>query len=174
MTQTGSETFGGLIFQLQDLPNVTSLTGLFDQYKIEKVSVEFMPCANAIPPNFISAANLTTGSANIRMAGRLLAAPDLDDALAWSSFNQGRQYNTAQEVEAYKTIKFTFKPRLAVGAFQGGVSTAYANQSSWMDCAYPGVPHYGAKWALSRYLGAQGALSYDVKTTMYIAMRNVI
>jgi len=160
-TQGAADTFGGLVFLLNDLPQASTFTALYDQYMIDWVEVSFLPCYSMTQ----------AGAAMGR--GRLIVTPDMDNAVAATSFNQIRQYNSAIEVEAYKPIIMGFKPRIAVSAYLGA-SVGYANQTSWIDCGYPSTNHYGAKWGLSAYSVSTAPMAYDLRIKYFIKFRNTI
>jgi len=131
--------FTATSFELNaDVIDYTSLTALFDQYRLQKVEVWLVP---RIGPAQISA------SAN---TGLLVSAVDYDDLTLWSTFAQGLEFRNAIVSEGSNGHYRCFKPHIAAAVYSGAF-TSFANISpnTWIDCNSPSVIYYGLKTAIT-------------------------
>jgi len=55
-----------------------------------------------------------------------------------------------------------FVPRIAVGAYGGGVFTNYGNTQMWIDASSTGVKHYGVKVGCD-VVGTAGSIQWIVR-----------
>lgn len=122
------------VFSLQNLPNYTEFTGLFDQYCITGIQFHFVP-------NQVDA---ETGSATAGLT-QMWICNDLD---------AGGPTSTAEMLERPNAKLLTFNrprkwylrgPRVADEVYRSVSTTAYGpgKRNKWLDCAYVDVPHYG-------------------------------
>jgi len=129
-------------FVLTDLAaNVTSLSNLYDQYRIRRVRVFIDAMTNISPP--VAAAG--------NPVSLLLVAVDFDDAAAITKA-QILGYENVQVVVPGSSIQLDLVPRIAVAAYSG-TFTSYSNQTSWIDCSSQTVQHYGVKVVATAALG---------------------
>lgn len=121
-------TFFGSLFN-----DFTNYSTVFDKYRILEVEVDFI-CVN---PN-------NTGT------GLFCTVLDYDDDSALSSLNQALDYKSAYSCSTNANFKRTLIPRIAMAAYSGSF-TSYAEGKSgqWLDCASPGVIHYGLKCVIN-------------------------
>jgi len=121
-------------FALNQLPNVTEFTNLFDKYRINKIDLTF---------------SWTLG--DIRATGATLHPiiylyQDEDDAAIPVTKLEVFERQAMQRYtfsEAKNTITCSIKPRWIQS--RGGVSTNVAPAGTWIDMATPAVQHYGVK-----------------------------
>lgn len=153
-TSASVPTFAQLIFRLADLPNYTEFTALFDQYKIDKVEVNFVP-------------NISQNSANDIPI--VYTVVDFDDGNTPANLDVLRQYETAiLHADPRRPFKRTLVPRVATAAYSGGFS-GYANQTSWIDVASASVEHYGVKAGAS---AASQTITLFVECKYWVSFRN--
>jgi len=132
-----ADYFPAYNYALQYLTAYSEFTALFDQYRIVRVETTFMPTITSL-----SALGSFTNS-------YLLTAIDYDDANAYSSLNDAIQVATASITPLTKSVTRGFAPRVALAAYSGAfTSYAQAPPGQWIDCASPGVQHYGLKCAI--------------------------
>lgn len=124
-------------FSLQNVPNYTEFTNLFDSYKICGVSMKFMLSNNV---SDITNVGNTTG------IPVLYTWTDVDDPTCPTSINEGLQYRDCKARVMSRPIKVFFKPRCQTMLYQSAVSTAYTAKRCYIDTADYDVPHYGIKW----------------------------
>lgn len=162
-TTTGG---GGLIeFKLNQLPNYTEYTTMFDAYRINKVVLEFKP-------NFIET-NVNSSFATTGYIPDIGVVIDYDSqSAAPTSMNELRQYSNFREYKANKPFKVVLVPRTAGMVYNGAASTAYSQSRPrlWLDCEYPAVPHYGVNYYAAP-CGANNLWNIVVTATFYIACK---
>lgn len=157
---TSFDTFGGIYFRLQDMPNVSEFTNLFDMYRIDKVTIKFMPRANS--------AEAGTNQGLVK----LFTVIDKDDITTPTSIAELLQYETCKVTPMSRVVTRTFKPLFAREAFQGGVTSAYTPGSGWIDCSNPLVQHYGIKWGMQQL--PAGAQTCDLHIKYHLSFKNVV
>jgi len=142
---TSAWTYFGFGFTaiLSNLPDYTSLTNTFDQYRIIWMKLEILP--------FYNQATASITGEPPSLIGNLIV--DRDDAALPTASDSGaqvlREYASFRQWLMFSPRPGPFvvtvtHPKVAVAAYQGAF-TAYANQSTWVDSAYPAVQHYGIK-----------------------------
>jgi len=136
-SNTVADYFPAYNYALQYLTAYGEFTALFDQYRIVRVETTFMPTITEL------------GSLGTFVNSYLLTAIDYDDANAYSSLNDAIQVATASITPLTKSVTRGFTPRVALAAYSGAfTSYAQAPPGQWIDCASPGVQHYGLKCAI--------------------------
>lgn len=125
---------------LSSLPNFADYTTLFNQYRITGLDVEYVLQTQVISGSY----------------PRMIFAVDYEDNSSPTSEPEMLQYENC-DIFNFSQMKPTFKrslvPRVAVPAFQFGVTTAYSvgAPGTWINCDYPSVIHYGWKHWLNNY-----------------------
>jgi hypothetical protein len=115
--------------------NLSALTALFDQYRIDVIEVFIKPGSGDV-------IDLTSG----QTAPQLFTVLDFDDNNYLASKNAAAGYSTCIESEVNDAQRRCFKPRIAYAAYGSSAFTSYANQQAgWIDCASTQVVHYGVK-----------------------------
>lgn len=128
-------------FQLNDLTNSSEFTNLFDQYSIVGIKYRFSMTRDP-------SVNSGTAAASQGIFPYIKWAHDHDDSSA-ATEAQIIQYPRMREHWFSESSKHTrwfyLKPAVAQQAY-GPISNGYtAKWNAWLDCAYPGTPHYGLK-----------------------------
>lgn len=159
------QSTGGIVstayaFSLADLSGYTEFTNLFDQYRITKIAMAFIPQSNAIPLSSSPGGLLTT-------------AIDYDDNTALGNEGAILQYESAVSTPVYSSNRRTFRPRIAVAAYSGAF-TSYANMDAktWLDAASASVLYYGLKAIISQANPSSTVAQFDVVCTYTIQCRN--
>jgi len=127
---TSVDVSGSIVVSLNNLPNYTEITNLFDEYRIMQVVCEFLPFTNTnnAPP--------------------LYTAIDPDDGVTPTSADQLRQLDTCRIVPSNVYFERTFTPMVSAALYTGSF-TGYGNirpTQVWIDNASPNVQHYGLKY----------------------------
>jgi hypothetical protein len=152
-----ADATGALSFTLSQLPNVSELTTLFDQYRVERLEYTFYPSYTMGTP-----ANTSTC---------IITAIDYDDATVPASVGALYQYENAQTRSGYIPFTESFKPHVAMAAYSGAF-TSYANRKSqWIDSASTGVIHYGLKFVIPQNFTA--ANTWRVIGKALVSLKNV-
>ena len=131
----------GFDFSLNDLPNYSEFTALYDSYKICAVKVWFVPGCTT------GNIDVSTGapvSAQINFASaRCFSAIDYNDSSAPSTINEIREYANCKMSPMVKGHKRYFKPR------QIDSSNAYnLPRNIWVDSSVPNRVYYGLKFGI--------------------------
>jgi hypothetical protein len=155
-TSASVATALGINFQLTNVPNSSSYTSLFDQYRIAEIEFWVQPQAQN----------------NGGGAGILYSAVDYDSASSSLTPSQVSQYSNV--LMAPMTIQghyHRFVPHVAVAAYSGSFSS-YQNQAApWIDCSSSTVQHYGIVIAAGI---AGGAVPLDGQVRYHLEFRNVV
>jgi hypothetical protein len=149
-----AEVDGAISFTLNTLTGYTSMTSLFDQYRIVGVQLQFLPSQNSYTA----------------AAGAIFTAFDYDDAtpVVLSTLYQ-RQTLKATPAGVY--FERSLKPRIALAAYAGAF-TSFANVGDvWIDSASPAVVYYGLKYGIP---ATASAPSWTVKQRYMIQCRSQI
>jgi len=148
-------TFASQAFAISQLDQVTSLSSVFDQYKIDEIEV------------WIAPAGITTGT-NL---GLLTSVVDYDDVGTLSTVAQALDYTNALTTTGFQGHYRRWKPHVATAAYSGAF-TSFANEvSPWLDFASPGVQHFGLKLAAQPTVGS--TIPYNMIARFHVQMRNV-
>jgi hypothetical protein len=158
VTSTTLNSFPSYFFTFSQISDSTELAGVFDQYRIDRIDARIVP---AVTENLSSTA----------VIGRNYSVIDLDDSNAFTSMTDPLDYSNALVWEVNDPIQVTFVPHFAYAAFASGVFSSFANSPPrWIDCASPGVQHYGLKLALS---STNTAVTYTVQFRFHISLRTM-
>jgi hypothetical protein len=134
-------------FMLNQLPGYTELTS-FDQYKIDRIELTFIPNQNVSDASNDSA--VASGKGKIPL---LLIATDLDGAVATPA-NENILLRYTNHRKAFLSRPFThgFSPRVSDLVYDASAASAVGfsmpRTSAWIDSAYADVNHYGVVWFL--------------------------
>ncbi len=162
-------------FELADLPAVSELTTLYDQYRIHHVELEMVPF-NTLSP--------TVGSAggNGNLACLVHSVLDWDDATAPAASTSGIQ--ALQQYRGYRLdnlyapaqnrLKWSVVPRPALAGYAGAFTSYVSTAPLWTDCNSANVQHYGIKFifevlntaAVNSFVDVRWNLKYYVEMRM--------
>jgi len=157
---SAGETGYALNFTLNQMQNVSALTSLFDQYRIEKVEV------------WILARNGGVALGASAFYGQLLSVIDYDDSTTISAA-QAEAYSNCVISDARVGHYRAFVPHIATAAYSG-TFTSYANENSpWIDCASSTVQHYGLKAVVTAADVGADVLHFNVFFRLHAVLRNV-
>ncbi len=125
-------------FQVSSLSNSSTLSSLFDQYRIKMI--EFITYPR------VGAAFTTSGN-----PGRLTSVIDYDDTSNLATEAAAMEYQSALTSSGLDGHYRRFVPHVAYATYSGAF-TSYGNATSpWIDAASPNVDHYGVKllWTIT-------------------------
>jgi len=149
---------GTLQFTLSESPIATSLSGVFDTYRILQVTLKFVPqirsfvAGNFYPP--------------------LLTVLDYDDGTNLATTAGARAYDTCCETTFGEYVERTLRPKVATAIYSGSAFTAFAQASNWVDCANATAPWYGVKWVVDAGSTALAA-AYSMEAEFVYQFKNV-
>lgn len=194
LTQTSlaatSVNFGGLtwFFSLNDLPDYTNFTQLFDQYRVVKLSVKMMPfstsAATSSPTTITSTSFINVPAAAVH-AHQIV---DYDDNVLFTPTYAGLQ--TMREFENHRSWNAldgkqhwcTWRPHNVTSVGVSGSSALAGNTpAKWLDTVNASVVHYGLKMMFEMNGGADGSLTglaastfdFRLECTATIQFKNV-
>lgn len=152
------------VFKLEDLPNYTEFTALYDTYKICGIKLKFM-----------FANNVATVGDPLTPYGTLTQS--LPNLLTVNDYNGGVLSNEADMLQ-YATFKSTRLDKITSRYFRPcqDVDTSNTNvvKSRWNSTSQPDIVHRGIQCAVSSSLAGSGEHpqgKLKVYATYYLAMR---
>lgn len=151
-------------FTLNNLPNATDFTNLFDQYCIKKVVWKLIPRFSQFNASYSNPNNLFA---------QVHTAIDYDDALALptaTGLAEINQYESHRMTRANQTHKRVIVPKVELT----GASSAFPKSYQWIDCDNINALHNGLKIFIPQLDGTGNSLTYDVQMTYYIKCKNVV
>jgi len=137
-------TYFAFGFNLADLPQSSTLVSLFDQYRLEKTKVHFIPRSNA---TFLA----NTASPNSSMPIGYCVV-DRDDASAPSTLSEVQQYDNAIAFTGKHYFCVELTPSITPASYASGAFSGYLVKDSdaeWIDAANTNVTAYGVKGCVS-------------------------
>lgn len=162
------------VFQLDDLPNYTEFTALFEQYKINAVKLTFLPSYTSSDANQATA-NAASGAV-FQFQPRIYTVIDKDGNPTVSTEPAVLQRNDARMItQPYKAFSiYIRKPCVQFEVSSGlGFAQAAPKASPWLDCENYAVNHHGAAIAGALPAGSSvtAGLQYQVLATYYLAFK---
>jgi len=155
-----------LAFRLDDLPDYTEFTSLFDQYVILGVQVRITPRA--------SNAVVSGGASNLGPQV-IYVAKDCSDIVLPADIQTLREYETVREfsVTTMTNRKWTIghSPRVAIAGYSGAFSGYTSPTMTWIDLQSPSVQHYGLKLGVPAGQAGGSTTQYDMDFKYHIACR---
>lgn len=133
-TNTSAAFFRGYSFQLSDCPSPGDFTALFDQYRITRIDVSFLPSALDSTPAAQS-------------SSLVLTVVDYDDATAPTALGDLFEFNNCMVWSGTERLQLSLVPRVARALYTGSFSGYESAEAPWIDIASPAVQHYGLKVA---------------------------
>ena len=91
-SSNASNTFGSYSFSLQDIPDYTDFTKLYDAFKINRVKIMFIPTSNV---SLIDTAQAQVFK-NTEHSNRLFTVVDYNDVTAPTTVDELRQYQACK------------------------------------------------------------------------------
>lgn len=159
----GTYTVVSFKFQLDDLPNYSEFTNLFDQYKISAVKLKFWPRftgADVNPP------------ATAIGVSRLWSVIDYDDSATLTNENQAMEYQNCKTHLSNRPFSLYLKPCVLSEVYRTTLTTGYAPTRKYrIDVAQPNVPFYGVK-TLMEPVAFDGQWQIVVTAKYYLTLYN--
>jgi hypothetical protein len=166
---TASDVFAAWAFCLADIPNISSITALFDQYRIEEIQFRLR---SRNPGVFVA----NQASPNYSTVSPLLIV-DRDDATAPTTLLELQQYDNCQQFSAQDSCDVIFKPSITPSVFSGGAFSGYAVEESgkyWLDAANTSIPHYGIKVGMPALVATTSQrFDWDVEAIYKVSFKNI-
>lgn len=150
-------------FTLGMLPNASDFTNLYDEYRVNKVVIKFIPK--------FSATLQGTGIANYM--NQVHTALDYDDSLALptaTAIQEITQYQSHRMTMGARMVTRTVTPKVELTGSSVQAPKAY----QWLDCDNTASLHNGVKLVIPKCDNATSLLVYDTQMTVYLSFRNVL
>lgn len=151
---------GGTSIYTDSLPNITELTNLFDQWRLDRVVIRVdVPNGfqNSLPTQYI--------------IPQVMYAPDYDDSGSavradLLQYPQLKVHNFQRD--GYTPLMFSFHPKPLRDIAGSGVSTSYGpmTYAPWIRTVDTTTPHYGIKMYID-YLGTSADIRAPMEFTVF-------
>lgn len=167
----GLYNFGAVgYFKLSNVLENSDLTNLYDRYKINGIKWKIIPASNFASVN------------GQGLIPSMVYHVDYDDDATPTTDASVRVKAGAKEVRLDKPHTIFFKPKVAsmiAGAsIVPGASTGYSvpRVAPYINCSYPGVPHYGLKMFFRNVnlMPGSGSINtqFRIETTYYLSLKD--
>jgi len=155
-----TSTAQGFNFSLNDVPNSTDFTNLYDQYKICAVHMKFYPSQTQTMS--LNAAE------SARADARFLSAIDLNDSTAPLTADEVRQYETCQVTGILEQHERFIKNPMYQNA-------SGQNTNDWVATSAPALNWNGLKVYIepNNATGLNNTLIYHVEAIFYLCFKNI-
>ena len=147
-------------FSLNDLPNSSEFTSLFDMYKINAVKITFSPQMTE---------NISLSPLNNAFASsRFFSAIDYNDSTAPTSTDELRQYSTCKMTPLLKKhTRMIFKPKI--------LDSSSYTLSTWIASSSPSTNYFGLKVSVEPFEGSTiTTMIYKIECKFYMSFKNVL
>lgn len=130
----------GMRFSLKDCTNYLAFTGIYDQYRINSITVK------------VSYLSTQAQIGGVSILPSMHYVGDFDDASAPTDIHdvEGKQGSKVLRVSNTRnTLSLKIQPHVAVNVVGGDeVASSYnkVEKAGWIDCVDPTVYHYAGKW----------------------------
>lgn len=151
-TTDPTSRFGAFIFRLSDCNCYDAWRKLYDQYRIKKVKIYFYT------------QNIELGNQD----GLLMLKTDYDDNTGIQPANLMADPKTCiYRLNEQRFVNNTCYPRASTNVY-GATNDQHGIQprQTWLDCGYPGVVHYGVKWAVDNETPANTKITWRCMYTL--------
>lgn len=160
VVNSGVDDKRGIGFALQNLPNFTDFTNLYDMYRINKVVYKIIPK--------YTQQTITALTNNVQQIHSVL---DYDDITAPGTISDLTQYQNHKMTRGNQIHTRVIVPKVLNTT--AGLNTA-PKSYQWLDCDNTGIVHRGLKLYIPAPGSAGLTLSYDVEATFYVSFKHVV
>lgn len=171
LIQNGSSSvLGQISFCLADLNQVTTLSSLFDRYRIDKVKLRFSSRNPAASPFNIASPNNTVP--------QVYVAVDRDDSTVPASTQSLTEYDNSLVVPGTCSFDLDLIPSIvSTIANASSVATSSVIRRSdeeWLDIAATTIPHFGVKFGITALaVSTTAAWYWDIEAWYYVSFKNI-
>lgn len=155
-----TNTYTAYNFSLNDVPNVSEFTTLYDVYKINAVKITFRPQMT----DNVSLSSINNAAAS----NRFFTAIDYNDSVSPTSIDEIRQYQSCKVTGLLRTHKRYFRPRIMDS------SSVYSPGNKWLNTATTSTNYFGLKVAVEPTQSTIAtSMTYSIECTYYLSFKNV-
>jgi hypothetical protein len=141
-SSTSVPSFASMAFSIASVPDFSSYSAVFDQYRITLIEV----CIETQITEVLSQATA---------CGSLITAIDVDDANTPGAITDLDAYSDVQMGRGTLSHYHRWVPTVAVAVYSGTFTSFASTTSMWLDCGSSGIQHYGLKAAATVSTQAQ-------------------
>lgn len=166
-----TEVKGGVSFQLGDCFDYANYTAIFDQYRINMVTVQFVPVLTQMVNKPYDD---TTTPSSVNQIPRFVTALDRDDVTTPTDFVSVQNKSKSKVTLATKRQSYKIRPNRLINIYRTIASNGYKIDSDFkdfLDCGQTGIPHYGLKYVLEPATPAS-TFVYDMVIDYYVSFKN--
>nr|WPR18756.1 MAG: capsid protein [Skomarfal virus 55] len=145
------------VFKLNDIQNFAAFTPMYDQYRINKITLELEDLTSPSYSPGVSVGGVPGASVQ-PLNSTVYLAVDYDDAAVPSVVANIQRRQGVRKLTANtgrNRMRITFKPSVIVGVEQSLATlngAAINKKGMWLDCSNASVNHYGLKGWISDFL----------------------
>jgi len=176
MKQGNAEESYSFAFCMGDVGQRATFTAIFDEYRIDKVVMNFRPLFTANIAASVPLTGASAGVGTIYDPGTIIVCIDNDD-YADATSGDLRQCNGSQIIRCVQEndiVVTVNRPKTSVALYQGAFTGYGSVNSGWIDCDSLNVQHFGVKVAIDKYETAAPVLqAWCVDCVYYISFRGV-
>lgn len=156
---SGTPVVQQILFKLDQMPDVTSIKALYDQYRIRWVQVRFLPTFNVSDED------------NATQSGCIYTVIDYDGD-GPTNIDDFGQYKTLRSTRSYKVHTRFIRPRILREIYNNGITSGYevAKPGVWIDTASSAVNHFGLHLGID---GGNTTAILQIQIKMCVECRNV-
>lgn len=148
-------TFASANFTVNQVPDFSSFSAIFDQYMITEVEVTIEPQVSEV----------VTVAGDV---GNLVSVTDLDDSNTPTALSDLGSYPNVLITKGTQSHYHRWKPTVALAAYSGTFTSYAAAENQWLDCGSPNIQHYGLKAGCTASPTIQ---SYSLSIRLHVAFR---
>jgi len=152
-----TENSAAIAVSLSSAAGYLPYTQIFDQYRIAHVKVVFNPSGT------VPAANAAVGD--------ITTAIDTNDAMPLTSDVLQKKETSMTVPVGNKYFERRITPAFASAAYNGTLSTAYAESKGWVDVSSPSASWYALKYSQS--ISSTAQTPWKVSVTMIVNFRSI-
>lgn len=152
--------YKGYYFTFASTPGVSEFTTLFDQYRMNKIVVKFIP-------NF-TGSDLNPGTSALTLPN-VHTVIDYDSATDPASIDELLHYGTYRLHKCARSFTLVWTPACEVDL--GGVAGAGLKFKQWVDMAQTGIRFYGLRVAIEAAGGTVASAKYTPYVTYYFSCK---
>lgn len=174
LVQANANVQSQIVVSLNDCPQAATFTALYDQYRINKVVLKFIPMNNS----FSATSNQTESALSLTSAhpGCLHTVIDTDGNPS-STLDGMSEYPSFKIYPVFsgKIVTMTAVPgiQMASQVAGGGSATNITKKKQWIDCNSSQVNHFVGGYLLNPYVNNLTYQSYQIYAYYYLSFRNV-
>lgn len=162
-SSSAGDVLGAYLFTFSQLPNYAEFTNLYDQYRINKIVVKFIPTHNS--------SDVSVAAQSIPNFNTVL---DFNDATPLTLQSQLFEYQNWRMTRGTQVHTRVFRPStLDATSTSGAITATNPTWRQWISTVNSDVPHFGLKYCAEGTTFADGAMAWRPYVTFYFSCKAV-